>query len=287
MSWGPRSAFGRTVRGGVQAGGGAQRRPQPERTPPVAALTPLCLDPRPVLAREGYSTIAAAGGVAVLLLAVGLLFGGAAWVLGGVGLVLLAFVVWVFRDPLRTPPEEAEGLLLAPADGEVVDLATEEEPLYLKGASQRISIAPSPLNVHVTRSPVAGVVEYERCAPTDSVVPRRRGAAERGAVGIRHASGTKVLVTQVASGPGRRMVYDAPVGKKLAAGERYGSLKLGARMDIVVPPHVELDVHLGQRTVAGETVLGRIPGPPEGRTAQDPALAEGTRAPEGTSARVS
>lgn len=204
-----------------------------------------------MLAREGYALIATAGGLAVVLISVGFLLGGWWWTLAVLGIVLLGFVVWSFRDPLRTAPGEAHDLLLAPADGKVVELTTENEPLYLKGPSQRVSISLSPLNVQVNRSPVSGTVEYERYVPGD-----------RSEVGVRHASGTRVLFKQVAGAAARRIVYDAPVGKTLVAGERYGVARFGSRMDVTVPPHVELDVRLGQLTVAGETVIGRIPGPP-------------------------
>ncbi|HEX8299682.1 MAG TPA: phosphatidylserine decarboxylase, partial [Rubricoccaceae bacterium] len=64
---------------------------------------------------------------------------------------------------------------------------------------------------------------------------------------------------QIAGAVARRIVYDAPVGKTMTAGERYGIVKFGSRMDVVVPPHVRLDVTIGQKTVAGETVIGHIP----------------------------
>lgn len=243
-----------------------------ERTAPPAALTALTLL-RSVLAREGYSLIAAAAALALVCLAVGFIVGSWAWVVAVVGAVLLGFVVWFFRDPVRTAPAEAAGLLLAPADGKVVEIVTEEEPLYLKGPSQRISIFLSPLNVHVNRSPAAGVVEYERYVPGDYLVawhPKASEKNERSEVGVRHPTGTKVLFKQIAGAVARRIVYDAPVGKELAAGERYGIVKFGSRMDIAVPPHVTIDVTLGQRTVAGETVIGHFSAPDEAHA--DPVL---------------
>ncbi len=227
----------------------------------------------PVLAREGFSLIAAAAGLAVVLLAIGLLFGGWTWGLALIGAILLGFVVWFFRDPVRTSPEETGALLLAPADGKVVEIVTEEEPLYLQGASQRVSIFLSPLNVHVNRSPADGVVEYERYVPGDYLVawhPKASEKNERSEVGLRHPTGTRVLFKQIAGAVARRIVYEAPVGKELRAGERYGIVKFGSRMDVAVPPHVTLEVTLGQRTVAGETVIGRFP--PAGDAHADPVL---------------
>ncbi len=235
----------------------------------------LLTQPELVLAREGYSLIAAAAAVALVLLAIGLVFGGWTWILAFVGAVLLGFVVWFFRDPVRTVPESASGLLLAPADGKVVEIVTEEEPLYLKGASQRVSIFLSPLNVHVNRSPADGVVEYERYVPGDYLVawhPKASEKNERSEVGLRHSSGTRILFKQIAGAVARRIVYDAPVGKTMKAGERYGIVKFGSRMDVAVPPHVQLTVTLGQRTVAGETVIGHFRSASEAEG--DPVLEE-------------
>lgn len=237
-----------------------------ERAPPNVALTEHPC-PTPVLAREGYSLIAAAAGLALVFSAVGLLLGGWGWSFVALGVVLLALVVWFFRDPVRVPPFDTHDLLLAPADGRVVEIATEFEPLYLEGSSQRVSIHLSPLDVHVNRSPADGVVEFSRYVPGESLMawhPKASEKNERSEVGLRHSTGTRVLFKQIAGGVARRVVYDARIGTGLRAGERYGIVKFGSRVDVAVPPHVVLDVEAGQRTVAGETILGRIGGPPPG-----------------------
>ena len=218
-----------------------------------------------MFAREGTSLIAASAGVAAATTALGFALGGPWRALAIPGVAALGFTTWFFRDPVRTPPTGLPGLLLAPADGKVVEIVTETEPLYLKGPCQRVSIFLSPLNVHVNRSPADGVVEFERYVPGEYLVawhPKASEKNERSEVGIRHPSGTRILFKQIAGAVARRIVYDAPVGKVLTAGERYGIVKFGSRMDIVVPPHVRLSVTLGQRTVAGETVIGDIPGGP-------------------------
>lgn len=231
-----------------------------------------------MLAREGYALIGSAAGLALVLTLAAIVLGGWVWALAVLGLIVFGFVVWFFRDPARTSPGDAAALILAPADGKVVELVTEEEPLYLGGPAQRVSIFLSPLNVHVNRSPVDGVVEFERYVPGDYLVawhPKASEKNERSEVGVRHPSGTKVLFKQIAGAVARRIVYDAPVGKTLRAGERYGIVKFGSRMDVIVPPHAHLDVRLGQRTVAGETVIGRIPaGAPEETDAVAATVAE-------------
>jgi phosphatidylserine decarboxylase len=217
-----------------------------------------------VIAREGYTIIAVVVGLALLL---GL---GALWIdawlwrapvlILAVGMV--AFTLYFFRDPERTPPPHArENGLLAPADGRVVEIAEEEEPLYLKGPAQRISIFLSPLDVHVNRVPARGVVEYAKYRPGDYLVawhPKASEKNERSEFGLRHPSGTKVVFKQIAGAVARRIEYDLVEGDTVAAGERFGIVKFGSRMDLLVPPSVDLDVNEGQVVRAGTTVLGRL-----------------------------
>ena len=215
-----------------------------------------------MFAPEGKSLIAASAGVAAAATAAGFALGGPWRALAVPGLAALGFTAWFFRDPVRTPPVGPAGLLLAPADGTVVEIVDEPEPLYIQGPARRVSIFLSPLNVHVNRSPATGTVEFERYVPGEYLVawhPKASEKNERSEVGLRHTSGTKILFKQIAGAVARRIVYDAPVGKAMTAGERYGIVKFGSRMDVVVPPHVRLDVAIGQKTVAGETVIGNIP----------------------------
>lgn len=236
-----------------------------------------------MFAREGYVLIALAAAMALIL-------GVIAWQLAIVGkvmvlllaVVVFGFTLYFFRDPHRVPPEEAAAgnLLLAPADGKVVVVAdVVEEPLYLKGPAQQISIFLSPLNVHVNRAPADGVIEYDEYVPGDYLVawhPKASEKNERSQLGLRHRSGTKILFKQIAGAVARRIVYHIGVGDEVRAGDRFGIVKFGSRMDLLVPPHVEVDVQVGDRVVAGQTILGRIP---------DAAPAEASAA--GTSARQS
>ena len=218
-----------------------------------------------MFAREGYPIIGAAFGVGALLAGLGLWGGG---LLGALGVLLgaaaVGFTLFFFRDPERTPPPSADGLLLAPADGTVVEVAeNEEEPLYLKGKATRVSIFLSPLNVHVNRVPASGRIEYERYVPGDYLVawhPKASTKNERSELGLRHdGSGTKVLFKQIAGAVARRIVYHLREGDRVRAGERFGLVKFGSRMDVMVPPSVAVQVEEGQRVRGGESVLGRLP----------------------------
>lgn len=212
-----------------------------------------------MLAPEGYGLILAAAALALATASLGIVFGGWVWLVAALGVAAFGGTVWAFRDPDRAPPADTADLLLAPADGHVVELVTEAEPVYLQGPSQRVAISLSPFSVRVHRSPADGVVEYERHVPGDGPAAGGRtasGTAARTEVGIRHPSGAPVLIRQIAGRLARRIAYDAPLGTHVRAGERYGRTTCWSRMDIAVPPHVALDVQLGQRTVAGETILG-------------------------------
>lgn len=200
----------------------------------------------------------------LLLVAVGVTLGPWQWLFFGIAALGVGFTFFFFRDPERTPPSEAaEGtLLLAPADGRVVEVVEEEEPHYLGGWATRVSIFLSPLNVHVNRVPADGVIEFEQYVPGDYLVawhPKASEKNERSELGLRHPSGTKILFKQIAGAVARRIVYHIREGDEVKAGERFGIVKFGSRMDVFVPSDIEVEVQEGQRARAGETVLGRLP----------------------------
>jgi phosphatidylserine decarboxylase len=218
-----------------------------------------------VIAREGYTIVAIAAA-----LALGLAIGAwqlEAWLWRGPLLALavgsLAFTLYFFRDPTRTPPREARANgLVAPADGKVVEIVEETDSLYLDDAVRRVSIFLSPLDVHVNRVPVRGVVEYERYRPGDYLVawhPKASEKNERSELGVRHPSGTKVLFKQIAGAVARRIEYHIREGDTVEVGQRFGIVKFGSRMDVVVPRHVDLTVENGDHVTAGETVMGWLP----------------------------
>ena len=218
-----------------------------------------------MLAPEGRNLIAGAGAAAAGAVVVALLLGGWLWIPAALVWAAFGFTLWFFRDPPRTVPPEAAGglLLLAPADGKVLEIVEEEEPLYLRGPARRISIFLSPLNVHVNRSPCDGTVEHVRYVPGEYLVawhPKASEKNERSEIGVRHPAGTPVLFKQIAGAVARRIVFHLGVGDVVRAGDRFGIVKFGSRMDVLVPPHAEFVVRPGQRVVAGETILGRLPG---------------------------
>ncbi|MDQ7040354.1 MAG: phosphatidylserine decarboxylase family protein [Rhodothermus sp.] len=217
-----------------------------------------------MLAPEGYPIIGGTTLVAVLLAAGAYYWLPGVWRMAGLllAVLLLGFVLFFFRDPERRPPKDAEALLLAPADGKVVEIVdVDHEPVYLKGPARRLSIFLSPLDVHVNRVPADGVVELVRYIPGDYLVawhPKASEQNERSEIGLRHPSGIRVLFKQIAGVLARRIVFHLQEGDTVHAGQRFGIVKFGSRMDVFVPPHVRFDVKVGDRVRAGETVLARL-----------------------------
>lgn len=237
-----------------------------------------------MIAREGYTIIAIAAGLALVLALGAWQFD--AWLGRGPLLALaiggLAFTLYFFRDPERTPPPEARDHgLVAPADGRVVEIVEETDSLYIDGPVRRVSIFLSPLDVHVNRVPARGVIEYERYRPGDYLVawhPKASEKNERSELGLRHPGGTKVLFKQIAGAVARRIEYHIGEGDSVTAGQRFGIVKFGSRMDVLVPPHVELTLEEGQHVRAGETVIGWLP-PAEPETDAAARAAEPSDAP--------
>ncbi len=173
---------------------------------------------------------------------------------------LLAFTLNFFRDPERVTPE-GEGLVIAPADGTVIGVRDVREDEYLKGDAVLISIFMSPLNVHVNRFPVSGTVGYYRYFPGEYLVAFDDKASlrnERTHIGVENGR-TKVLFKQIAGFIARRIIAEVREGDRAAAGARFGMIRFGSRVDVMVPRGCDVRVARGDVTVAGETVLATVP----------------------------
>jgi len=211
-------------------------------------------------AREGYPFIG--GGLALAALGWvgwGLGFGGVAGqVLAPVLTVLALFTLWFFRDPDRPVPQEA-GVVVAPGEGKVIVVEETDEPTYLKGRCRKISIFLSVFDVHVQRSPCAGTVEHRVYKPGTFAVAWLDKASddnEQASVGITTPHG-KILVRQIAGLIARRIVTYPQEGQQVARGERIGIIRFGSRVDLFFPLEWEVTCAVGDRAVAGLTVLAR------------------------------
>ena len=170
--------------------------------------------------------------------------------------VVAGFVLNFFRDPRRTPPQES-GVVVSPADGTVISTQEMFEGEYLKQDGIRVSIFMSPLNVHVNRIPISGIVRYFRYIQGEYIVAFDDKSSERNErthIGIENDD-YKVFFKQIAGAVARRIVAEVEVGQKVTLGERFGMIKFGSRVDVIVPNGSELRVKLNEKVKAGETVL--------------------------------
>jgi phosphatidylserine decarboxylase len=214
-----------------------------------------------IFAKEGYSNIAAATAIAVVLCIIASLIGRTGgYILYGIAVIFEAFILFFFRDPDRSPPND-DDLILAPADGKVVLIQETGEPHYIQGKAIQISIFLSLFDVHVNRVPSNGTVEYLKYHPGAYLMAWKEEAStlnERSDIGVKHPGGVKIFFRQITGFLARRIVYHLEEGDPVQAGDRFGMMKFGSRMDILVPSDAEIKVRKGDRTTGGETILARI-----------------------------
>jgi phosphatidylserine decarboxylase len=200
--------------------------------------------------RAGYPFI---GGTAALAIAAALTVGAA----GAVPLFLLsAFFLYFFRDPDRISPADPT-LVLSPADGRVLVAGPADPAASPPGEWKQISIFLSPMDVHVNRSPVSGRVTKVDFRSGKFLPAYHRDAAstnERSEVWVDHG-GLTVVFRQIVGILARRVVCRVQPGAELKAGDRFGIMKFGSRMDVFVPPTAELKVKVGDAVIGGVTVI--------------------------------
>jgi len=161
-----------------------------------------------------------------------------------------------FRDPEREIPAVTNGVL-SPADGRVLGVEDAVDPFV--GPSTRVSIFLSPLDVHVNRAPIAGLVVDVIYTPGRFVAAYDPDAGDNERCAIRlQGDGARVTVVQIAGVVARRIVCRVGAGDKLAAGERFGMIRFGSRTDCYVPRGSDVRVRPGDRVVGGVTVIGML-----------------------------
>ena len=180
--------------------------------------------------------------------------------LGWMGVILTLWCLYFFRDPDRVTPSR-EGLVISPADG-VVNLITEASPPEELGLGDmtrtRVTIFMNVFNCHVNRAPVAGKVKRVAYRPgrfLNADLAKASDANERNSLVIERADGEQIVVVQIAGLVARRIVCDVEEGHDLAAGERFGIIRFGSRLDVYLPAGAVPLVAVGQTSIAGETVL--------------------------------
>jgi phosphatidylserine decarboxylase len=203
------------------------------------------------MVRDGYFY---ALGLIVAALAAGW-FAGPGWSI--LPVLLAVFFLWFFRDPERRIPND-EGAVVSPADGKVTDVSwvtRDGEKLM------RISIFLSVFNVHVNRSPIAGVVRdvrYQQGRFLNAMNEASADENEQNAVRV-EGDGQVVVFKQIAGLLARRIVFNPKVGDRLERGQRVGLIKFGSRVDVVLDSSARINVNIGDRVKGGASVLAFLP----------------------------
>ena len=204
------------------------------------------------MVRDGYYYGVALLGVAALV----------AWLTippwGIPALVLAAFFLWFFRDPERVIPV-TPGAVVSPADGKVTDVST----IQVEGsARRRISIFLSVFDVHVNRSPIAGVVRdvrYQRGQFRNAMGATSAQHNEQNIITV-EGEGQTVVFKQIAGLLARRIVFSKHIGDAVARGERVGIIKFGSRVDILLEATASVQVKVGDRVKGGSSLLAYVGG---------------------------
>lgn len=245
--------------------------------------------PSPIIAPEGLPIVAA------FLVGSGVLSALALWLLGpwgwsvvGVTGLLTLWCIWFFRDPKRALPGPVDGKtpVISPADGVICFVGPCVPPSELGMTEEetrgmvRVSVFMNVFNVHVNRAPLAGTVVKTAYRPGkffNASFDKASEHNERHGLVIRTTEGVKLACVQIAGLVARRIVCRVKEGDVLAAGQRYGLIRFGSRVDVYLPAGIDPLVRKGEKSVAGETVFAWTP---PGGTGLKPEARVGSARPE-------
>ena len=182
------------------------------------------------------------------------------WLQKGIQILLVLFLIIVlqfFRNPKRVTNIN-ENQIIAPVDGKVVVIEEVEEPEYFKGKKLQVSIFMSPINVHVTRYALSGLVKYSKYHAGKYLVawhPKASTENERTTIVIENNNFGEVLYRQIAGALAKRIVNYAEEGEKVVQGTDAGFIKFGSRVDVFLPLNTKLAVKIGDKVKGGEQVI--------------------------------
>jgi phosphatidylserine decarboxylase len=178
----------------------------------------------------------------------------------GASIIIYLIVLQFFRNPIFSVSKN-EKQVLAPADGKVVVIEETTETEYLKAKRRQVSIFMSPVNVHVNRMPVGGVISFFKYHPGKYLVawhPKSSTENERTTVVARMKNGTEILFRQIAGALARRIKCYVKEGQPLEQGQEFGFIKFGSRVDIFLPLDAKITVNIGDVTKGGRTVIAEL-----------------------------
>lgn len=213
--------------------------------------------PRPTafpIAKPGYPVIFACAFTTFVFALLGMKF------LALSALAVTFFVCFFFRDPDRVTPSEAHALV-SPADGKIVYADTVEEDTYYQGTCKKISIFMSVFNVHVNRVPHDGTVKKISYHPGkffSANLDKASKENEHNALFIETGEGVTYCVVQIAGLIARRIICNTTAGESVVRGQRFGMICFGSRLDVYLPVESRLNVTVGQRVTAGNSIIGYL-----------------------------
>lgn len=176
--------------------------------------------------------------------------------------MLLVFVTYFFRNPVRVLEIDDPDFIIAPADGRVVVVEPTEENEYFHERKLQVSIFMSPFNVHANWYPVEGTIlvsEHQKGRHKGAWLPKSSTENERSLVVIETPSKIQIAIRQVAGAMARRIVTYAKAGHSAHRNTHLGFIKLGSRVDMYLPLNTEMFVEVGEAVRGNETIIGRLP----------------------------
>lgn len=182
------------------------------------------------------------------------------WTVYVLSFILFIIILQFFRNPSRNITTD-EKFILCPADGKVVVIEETEEMEYLKDKRLQVSIFMSPINVHINRNPISGVVKYFKYNPGKYLAawnPKSSTDNERTTIVVENHQGTPVLFRQIAGALARRIVWYVKENEEVKQGQEFGFIKFGSRVDLFLPLGSEIKVKLGDTVTGGITVLAEL-----------------------------
>jgi len=178
----------------------------------------------------------------------------------GFSLLLAGLIIFFFREPIRHI-EKNDQHILAPADGEIVEILKVNENEYFKDKRLQVSVFMSVFNVHQNRSPVAGDIIYQhhkKGAYYPAFVKKSSLKNERCSTVFKMENGAEVMARQIAGTVAQRIVTYKKQGDSVDQGQEYGFIRFGSRVDLFLPADAQVHVNLHQKSVAGETVIASL-----------------------------
>ena len=183
------------------------------------------------------------------------------WIAYIASFVLFVIILQFFRSP-SIAIDTHDKHVLCPADGKVVVIEETTETEFLKDRRIQLSVFMSPVNVHINRNPIAGVVKYFKYNPGKYLVawhPKSSTENERTTIVIENSDGVSVLFRQIAGALARRIVWYVKEGDVVDQGQQFGFIKFGSRVDVFLPLGSKINVALGEVVKGGRTVLAELP----------------------------